>query len=765
MKFGKSQSAGRVEDRRFLTGQGRYIADAVPVGALHGVFLRSPFAHARLDRMDVAAARALPGVRLVLTAADLRAAGLDMHVPAVLLTNADGTGAAAPQRPLMAETVVRFVGEAMAFVVADTIDAARDGIEAITFEVAQLDAKTDLAPGGPVVHPEAPDNVAYDWRAGDAAAADAAFARAAHVVRVAVPQGRVMANPIEPRGAVAVWDGDDLHLAFSGQGVWGMRDDLVRALHLDPARVRVTTPDVGGGFGMKVTSYPEPVVLAHAARVAGAAVQWMPDRNDAMQSDNGGRDLVTEAAMAFDRDLKMIGYRIEILSNLGAYNSQIGQLIQSELASRVVTGGYDIGAMSMRARGIFTHTTQVDAYRGAGQPEIITVLEQLVDQAARELGVDVWDLRARNFIRRFPFATLIGETYDVGDFDRVAARVRDLGDLAGFAARRAASAACGKLRGIGSSFYVMAVLGEADEHAEIALEEDGFLTLYVGTQSNGQGHETVHARVLSALTGVAEDHVRVVQGDSARIAHGNGTGGSRSASVQSAATYGTVGAMIAALTPFVADLAGLPPDDVRFADGAFRAPGSNLAMTLTEAGDRARAVGRHDLLHHRRQTVLPGPTYPNGAHLAEVEVDPDTGETTLVAYTAISDFGTLIDEDIVAGQVHGGVAQGVGQAMMELAVHDREGQLLTASFLDYAMPRATDLPAMRLGNEPVPSPLHPLGIKGCGEAGTIGAVPAVANAVADALWPLGVRRVDMPFSPLRVWTAIGGATRHAEAAR
>jgi carbon-monoxide dehydrogenase large subunit len=758
MGFG-GQQGGRVEDFRFLTGQGRYVDDIAPADALHAVFVRSPVAHAEIRALDVAAAEAMPGVRAVLTAARLCDLGVDLAMRGATVPNRDGSRGASPRRPVLAEGRVRFVGEPVACIVAATRAAALDAAEAVVVETADLPVKLDLAPGGPAIHQQAPDNVAYDWGLGDAAAVAAAMAAAAHVVQLRLEHNRVIANPMEPRGAFAEWQGGRLHLCVNGQGVWTQKAQLAAQLGLDPALVRVTNPDVGGGFGMKAMAYPEYVVISAAARMLGTPVRWICERTEAMLSDNAGRDLVARAALAFDTDLRITAYGVDIASNLGAYNSQFGQPIQSEAAARVLTGVYAIPRAAVRVRGLYTNTTQVDAYRGAGRPEANYTLERCLDEAARQLGVDPVELRLRNMVRTFPYRTVSGESYDCGDFAGVLLRLRDAAEVAGLPARRAASAARGLLRGFGIASYIEAILGDPTEAAEIAFEPDGTLRLMVGTQSNGQGHETVFARFLAERTGIPAERIRVVQGDSDLIARGGGTGGSRSVSVQTNATIAAVGTMLAAFAPFLAPAFGAEP---AFDGQAFRAPGSNRSITLPEAAALARAAGRDDLLLHRAEARLAGRSYPNGAHACEIEVDPETGAVRVDRYTAVDDFGTLLAPQLVEGQVHGGVAQGIGQALCERAVHDARGQLLSASFMDYALPRADDLPMFRLVSHPVPSARNPLGMKGCGEAGTVGALAAVANALRDALAPAGVGAVDMPFTPARVWTWLREA-RHDRA--
>ncbi|WP_319826133.1 xanthine dehydrogenase family protein molybdopterin-binding subunit [Thalassovita sp.] len=752
-KFGKSQPITRVEDLRFLTGQGRYVDDIAPADALHAFVVRSPVAHGVITALNVEDARQADGVHMVLTGPDLIAAGIDKNLHAVIIKNRDGSPAASPFRPILAVDKLRYVGEPVAVIVAETMDQARDAAELIELDFDDLPAKLDMAAGGEPVHDDVPDNRAFDWGLGDENACQAAFDRAARVVRAEISDNRIIVNAMEPRGCYAEWDGTRLHVCFNGQGVWLPKQQIATALNLDPANVRITMPDVGGGFGMKTPPYPEYYAAAHAAMQLGRPVRWMSDRTEAMLSDHHARDLISEAALAFDETNRIIGYRVDTRCNLGAYNSNFGQLMQTQLFSRVLMGTFDVQATYIRSQGFYTNTVYTDAYRGAGRPEANYLLERMMDLAARELGVDVWDLHRINFIApdRFPYKSATGETYDVGDFTRVLDHAERASDRAGFATRQRESEARGKLRGLGLCYYIESILGDPSEGAKVEFNEDGTVTIYVGTQSNGQGHETVYAKFLSDQTGIPMDMIHVVQGDSDLIAQGGGTGGSRSVTTQANATLATVDAMVAAFAPYMAEKMGVSPDDVRFDHETFRAPGSNMTPTLLEAADMARADGRTDLLSHEQRATLPGRSYPNGAHVAEVEVDPDTGKVDLVRYTVVDDFGNLINPLLAEGQVHGGVAQGAGQALMEHTVHDADGQLLTASFMDYAMPRAADLPFIRFETEPVPSTANPMGMKGCGEAGTVGAMAATTNAVQDALWQRGVRQVDMPLTPARIW--------------
>ena len=754
-KFGISQSVPRAEDPRFLTGAGRFVDDIAPNTALHGLVLRAPIAHANIRSIDISAATDMPGVALVMTAATLEEtvtntinyAVLDVHVT---------RPSATPIRPILARDRVRFVGEPVALIVATSIAAARDAAEMIDIDYDELPVHMDLAPGGPAVHEEAPDNVVFDWAFGDAEATAAVFDAAPHHVSMDLIDNRIISNPMEPRGCFAEMVGTRLHFTYGGQGVWGLRDQLAQKLAMDTADVRVMTPDVGGSFGTKAFPYPEYFLIAEAARRLGQPVRWMADRSETMMSDNGGRDLRTTAEAAFDADHRLLAVRIHSLANMGAQNSGNAQFIQTELALKVLTGAYDVQQAHFSVQGIYTNTTQIDAYRGAGRPEAIYVIERLMDTAARELGQDPIAFKQKNFIRReqFPYRSASGELYDVGDFDRVLTAAIEHADVAGFAARKAASAAAGKLRGIGLSFYVESILGATVETTKIAFAEDGFVDLFVGTQSNGQGHETAYAQILHSRTGIPFDKLRFVQGDSDLIAKGGGTGGSRSVTMQGNSISATAAIMIEKFRPLAEEELEAAAADILFEDGNFIIAGTDRRVAVTELANIARQRGLAELLVTEHEYELPARSYPNGAHFAEVEIDPETGETKCVKYTICDDFGLLINPMLAAGQAHGGVAQGIGQAITERVVHDPDGQLLTATFMDYGMPRADDMPHIAFHTELVPSTANEIGMKGCGEAGTVGALAAVTNAALDAVWDLGVRRVDMPMTPEAMWARI-----------
>lgn len=762
-KFGVSQPVLRKEDNRFLTGRGQYIDDIAPSDALFAVFVRAPVAHAHIAAIETEDAAAMAGVHAIYTAADFEGVmrnAMDFSV----LRNKDGSKAAAPVRPVLASDRVCYVGEAVAVVIAETVAAGKDAAEAVWVDYEDLPVSVSLRPGGETIHKEAPRNLAYDWAHGDADAVAAAFKAAAHTISLDVADNRVFADPMEPRGCFAeVMPDGRLHLAVNGQGVWGTKDELAKKFGVERDTIRVTNPDVGGGFGMKSFNYPEHFAVAFAAKTLGRPVRWMAERTEGHLTDTGGRALETVAEAAFDAEHRLTALRIRTWSDLGAYNSAYAQFIQSELALKVFTGVYDVQAACFEVQGVFTNTTPVDAYRGAGRPEAIYVIERLMDYAARSLGVDPVVLREKNFIspQQMPYRSAAGELYDVGDFQRVLDRAKLEADVAGFADRKAESASRGKLRGLGLSYYIESILGSPTEGAKIEFAEDGMVDLYVGTQSNGQGHETVFAQILHERAGIPFERVRFVQGDSDRIATGGGTGGSRSVTTQGNAINTTADEMISRFRPLAEDELEVAGRDLTFEEGAFRVVGTDKAITLMDLAGVARAQGKAELLMTQAEHTLPGRSYPNGAHFAEVEIDPVTGVTEVVKYTVVDDFGVLMNPMLAEGQVHGGVVQGIGQALMENVVYDADGQLLSGTFMDYALPRATDVPWMPFHAELVPSTANEIGMKGCGEAGTVGALAAVVNAALDAVWSEGVTQIDMPLTPLRMWQWITAKARIA----
>ena len=765
-KFGIGQPLRRREDRRFLIGRGRYTDDIHLDGELHGLVLRAPFAHGRVTELDVTDAAAAPGVRAVITAATLAEMGIANEIPCL----------APPQegvvhgRPVFADRVVRHVGEALAFVVAETREAAEAARDLVLLdyepEEAVADAAQAVEDGAPLVHPDAARNRAFTWRFGERAAVDALFAQAAHVTEIAIRNQRVAPCAMEPRAIVATYDADEGYTAWLGsQGVEGLLHQLARILGEEEARIRLITPDVGGGFGMKSFLYPECVMALAAARLLGRPVRWTADRNESFLSDTHGRDLVTRAALAFDETGRAIAYRIETLANMGAYLSNYAPAIATQAPLQVVPGAYRIEKVFQEVTGVYTHTQPTDAYRGAGRPEAAYLLERLMNQAARELGLAQDEIRRRNLVPAdaMPYTNATGATYDSGDFLGNMEEAMRRADWAGFPARRRESEARGKRRGIGMAYYVECTLGAPTEEVELHFTDDGRIELYVGTQSNGQGHETAYPQVLADRLGIDPERIAVVQGDTARKATGGGTGGSRSLQMIGNACVAAARDLVARGRAVWAALADLDPETIAYAEGEFFTRAANRRIGLFELAAEARAAagtlpedlrtGLDIKTTYRREAS----TFPNGCHIAEVEVDPETGVVTLLRYTVVDDFGVVINPLLVEGQVHGGVVQGIGQALGEAVLYDEDGQLMTGSFMDYPLPHAADLCRIDFTWREIPCRTNPLGLKGCGEAGTIGACPAVINAVLDALWADGVHHIDMPATPYRVWQALQAA--------
>ena len=763
-KFGKSQSVLRTEDNRFLTGKGRYIDDATPPGSLFAYFLRAQVAHAEIRSLCVDNAKKATGVKAIFTAEDLKNNNVKNDLIGVTVKNRDGTDGACPKRPLLATDRVRFVGEPIVLIIADSTDNAKDAAELVDIDYDDLPVSLDLAIGKNTIHPEAPGNVAFEWELGDKLKTDAVFKNADKVVSMEVANNRIIVNSMEPRGCYAQWENNKLHLSVSGQGVWTHKRFLSEILGLKGDQIRVTNPDVGGGFGMKAMVYPEEFLVSFASVQLEKPIRWMSERTEAMLSDNAGRDLKHFAELAFDKANKIIAYRVNTFCNLGAYNSRFGQNIQTALFSKVLMGVYDVQTTYLNVVGIYTNTTQVDAYRGAGRPEAIYLLERMMDRAARELQIDPLELRRNNFIKKgnFPYRSSTGEVIDVGDFDRVLSAAEVSADIKGFKRRKKETEATGKLRGLGLCYYIESILGDPSEEAKVVFQEDGEVKILVGTQSNGQGHETVFAQFLSDQTGIPTEKITVIQGDSDLIPNGGGTGGSRSVTVQNNATLATVEKVIQSFSKYLAEKLGFDAKNIEFDDISFRINGSNYSPNMLEVAKMARDDERLDLLTHSARATLDARSFPNGAHFAEVEIDPETGFVQVVRYSVVDDFGNLINPMLAEGQVHGGVAQGIGQALYEHVVFDQEGQLLTASFMDYGMPRAQDLPYYKFETECVPSTANIMGMKGCGEAGTVGALAAVANAVQDALWEIGIQQVDMPFTSEKIWSMINSGNLAAE---
>ncbi len=765
----RGRSRRRLEDERFLRGLGRYVDDIDVPGALHGIVLRSPVAHGRILSIDAEAAAAMPGVAAILLARDLAADGIG-PLPC-LVSVATEAPIRVPPRPALAEGRVRHVGDPVAFVVAASAAEARDAAEAIAVSYEDLPAVVDgaeaLAPGAPLLWEEAPGNVAFRFRKGDPAAVEAAMAAAAHVVELAVVNNRVVVAPLEPRGAVGSFDGatGTFRLVLSGQGVHDLRDQLAgHVLGVPPDRVEVICPDVGGGFGAKNVLHPELVLVLAAARRLGRPVRWTSERTEDFLSSVQGRDNHTTGRLALDAEGRFLALHNRTVADMGAYFSALGPVIPTNSASTAQGGVYDVPAVFMEVTGAFTNTVPVDAYRGAGKPEANYLTERLVDAAAAALGIDPVELRRRNMVHAFPHRSALGMQIERGAFASGIDLALDLADAAGFPARRAAADGAGRLRGLGFASFLETARGAPGEMAGLRVRTDGTVDLLLGTQSNGQGHETSFPQIAADLLGLPVERFRYVQADTREVPRGKGHGGARSLHQGGTALVGAVEALLAKGRALAAQLFQCEPADVTYRDGAFSAGEGRaidlaaLAAAAAEAGPDG--AGTEGELSAIVDTQLDLVTFPNGCHVAEVEIDPETGAIDLVGYLAVDDYGTLINPMLTEGSVQGGLAQGIGQALHERTVYEAgSGQLLTASLMDYQLPRAADLPPLRIRFNPVPSAANPLGVKGSGQAGAIAAPQTVVNAVLDALRPAGVERIDMPLTPERVWRALRDASR------
>jgi len=760
-QFGIGQPVRRVEDRRFITGRGQYLDDIVRPRQTHSVMLRSPHAHARIRAIDTGAASALPGVLAVLTGADLAADGIGT-IPCL----SGVAGAFLPPRPALVQGRVRHVGDTVALVVAETVAAARDAAERIAVNYEPLPATTETAhaldPGQPAVWDEQPGNLCFDWHVGDEAAVSRAAAGAAHRVSLTLVNNRIVVHSMEPRGAIGEYDpGTAAYTLWSStQGSHFIRNVLAEHVFYIPEnRIRVITPDVGGGFGMKLFCYPEHALVLWAAKRIGRPVKWVPDRSDSFMTDTQGRDNLTTLVLSLDDDLRFLSLDVSITANMGAYLSNFAPEIPTYSGAVMHSGVYRIPAIHVQVKGVFTNTVPVDAYRGAGRPEAAYALERLFDVAARRLGVSGAELRRRNFIApaAMPYTTPLGLTYDSGDFARNMADALAAADSAGFAARRAESRGRGRYRGLGTAVYIEQSGMPPDEFAELRFDPAGTLTILIGTQSSGQGHHTAYAQLAASRLGVPPDKVRVVQGDTDAVGFGRGTGGSRSLPVGGAALAHAADKLIAKGKKIAAHLLEAAEADIGFADGAFTIAGTDRAVSIEHVARAAFTAGAlpegvEPGFAESGHFTPPAPTFPNGCHVCEVEIDPETGEITILRYVVVDDFGTVVNPLLLAGQVHGGIAQGVGQAMLERVVYDPgSGQLVTGSLTDYALPRADDLPALEFSYNVVPCRTSPLGLKGAGEAGAIGAPPALVNAVVDALAELGIEHLDMPLTHEYLW--------------
>jgi carbon-monoxide dehydrogenase large subunit len=762
--YAVSQPVSRTEDPRLLTGRGNYTDDKNLAGQAYAVFLRSPVGHGVIRSLDIAEAAKAPGVLAVLTQKDIEAAGFGTLPNNLPLKSRDDTPLIKPARPILATGKVRYVGEPIACVVAETAAQARDAVERIALDIDALPAVVDvdaaIAPGAPQLHDEAPGNVCLDFQMGDAAKTADGFARAAHVTKLRLVNNRCFVSPMEPRAAIGAYDGaaDRWVLHVCSQGVMGMRNILANAiLKCEPEKVHVLTSDVGGSFGMKSLPYNEYPVVLLAAKTLGRPVKWTADRSEACVSDHQGRAAVYEAELALDVDGRFLGVRVHGLANMGGYLTGTGPHSQTVNIAKNITCMYATPAIDVNMKMVFTNTVYLGAYRGAGRPEGNYIMERLVDAAAREMGIDRVEIRRRNLIPAdaMPCTVASGQVYDSGDFAPMIDMAVEASDWAGFAARKEEAARRGRKRGIGMCAYVEVTAPAGKEHGGIRFGADGRVTLVSGTLDYGQGHRATFAQILSARLGIPFDKIDLLQGDSDQLLVGGGTGGSRSVIAAGGAIYASAAAVVDKGRAVAGQVLEAAPEDIEFAAGEFRIAGTDRSIDIMTLAARARDIGEPldtDLVHDTAPSA-----FPNGVHVAEVEIDPDTGVTRVVNYTVIDDFGTVINPLLAHGQVHGGVAQGIGQALLEAVVYDEDGQLVTGSYMDYTMPRADDLCDIVIDEHPVPATTNVLGAKGAGEAGVSGALPSVMNAVVDALANDGVTNLDMPATPLRVWRALHGS--------
>jgi carbon-monoxide dehydrogenase large subunit len=767
----------RKEDARFLTGAGQYTDDVILPHQTYACFVRSPHAHARIRSIRADAAKAAPGVLAVYTGADLppTVGGLPCGW---LITGADGQPMKEPKHPILAQGKVRYVGDPVAIVVAETQDQAKEAAQRVEVEYEPLAAVVDVRDatrkGAPAVHDEAPDNVCFVWGLGDKGAVDAAFAKASHVTTLELVNNRLIPNAIEPRACNAAYSrADDSYTLYVANQNPHVERLLMTAfvLGLPEHKVRVIAPDVGGGFGSKIYLYPEETVCVWAAKLVGRPIKWTAERSESFLADAHGRDHFTKAELALDKDGRFLALRVRTSAAMGAYLSTFASCIPTILYATLLAGQYATPAIHCEVTAVFTNTAPVDAYRGAGRPEATYVVERLVATAAREIGLAQDEIRRRNFIRKFPYATPVALTYDTGDYEACLDGAMKLADVAGFPKRKEEAARRGKLRGLGWSSYIEAcglapsnVAGSLGARAglfeagEVRVHPTGKVTVFTGSHSHGQGHETTFAQVVADRLGIAVDDVDVVHGDTGRIPFGMGTYGSRSIAVGGTAIMKALDKVVAKGRKIAAHLMEVSDADVEFRDGKFTVKGTDKNVPFAQVALTAYVPHNYPLDKLEPgldETAFYDPTnftYPAGTHICEVEIDPETGETRIVSFSACDDFGNVINPMIVEGQVHGGLAQGIGQALLEGCVYDREsGQLLTGSYMDYALPRADDLPAFKVDTRVTPCTHNPLGVKGCGEAGAIGAPAAVINAICDAT---GAKDIEMPATSERVWRAV-----------
>jgi len=779
----------RREDFRFLKGIGKYTDDISVPGQTYMYLLRSPVAHARIEKLDTTAAKAVPGVVAVFTQADIDASGPVGGLPCGwLVTSRDGSPMKEPKHPILASGKVRHVGDPVVAVIAETLQQAKDAAELVTVDYAELPPVIDMKAaltGKVAVHDEAPDNLCFDWELGDKAATDAAFAKAAHVTKLDLVNNRLVPNAMEPRAAVGVYEvgTGDYTLYTTSQNPHVIRLLMgAFVLGIPEHKLRVYAPDVGGGFGSKIYHYAEEALVTWASKQVGRPVKWTAERTESFLSDAHGRDHVTHAEMAFDKDGKAIGLRVDTLANMGGYLSTFAPCIPTWLHGTLLAGQYTTPAIYCNVKAVFTNTVPVDAYRGAGRPEATYLLERLMSKAAGELGLDQAEIRRRNFIQpnQFPYQTPVAVVYDTGDYGASLDKAMDLADYKGFPARRAAAKAKGKLRGIGVASYIEAcgiapsslvgALGARAglyEAATIRVNPTGSVSVLTGSHSHGQGHETTFAQVVADKLGIGIDQVDIVHGDTAKVPFGMGTYGSRSIAVGGTAIVNALDKVIEKGRKIAAHLLEAAESDIVFENGAYQVKGTDRKKTFGEVALVAYVPHKYPIDKIEpglEETAFYDPknfTFPAGTYICEVEIDPRTGAVEIASFTAADDFGNVINPMIVEGQVHGGLAQGIGQALLEQAVYDENGQLKTGSYMDYCMPRADDVPYFKVTTTTTTCTHNPLGVKGCGEAGAIGAPPAVINAIVDALAEYGVTHIDMPATPEKIWRSINGGMRKA----
>src|SRR5271165_1774625 len=780
---GIGASVRRKEDARFLSGHGNYTDDINRPGQLHAFIRRSDRPHAKISSIDTAAAAKAPGVAAVYTGADMAADNIGGLPCGWQIHNKDGSPMAEPPHPVIAVGKVRHVGDPVAVVVAETKQAAKDAAELIVIDYQDLPAVASLrdaiAPGAALVHDDVPGNICYDWHIGDKAVVDAAFAGAAKVVKLELTNNRLIPNAMEPRAAVGEFDGysGDYTLYTTSQNPHVIRLLMgAFVLHIPENKLRVVAPDVGGGFGSKIYHYAEEAIVTWAAGKLRRPVKWTADRSESFMSDAHGRDHVTHVELALDGEAKFLALKVSTIANMGGYLSTFAPSIPTYLYGTLLAGTYTTPAIYVETKAVFTHTVPVDAYRGAGRPEATFLLERIVDLAADELGMDPAELRRRNFIPKdaYPYQTPVALTYDSGDYATTLELALKSADYQGFEARRREAAGRGKLRGLGLATYIeacglapSAVAGALGaraglyESAEVRVHPTGSVTILTGSHSHGQGHETTFSQLVADGLGIPIENVEVVHGDTDKIPYGMGTYGSRSLAVGGSAIVKAMDKVVAKGRKIAAHLLEAAEADVEFKDGKFTVAGTDRSKSFAEVA--LTAYVPHNFPHEELEpgldeTAFYDPknfTFPSGAHIAEVEIDPETGQVAVLNFTASDDFGRILNPMIVEGQVHGGLAQGIGQALLEGCVYDKEtGQPLTGSYNDYTMPRADDLPSFTLSTNVTLCTHNPLGVKGCGEAGAIGAPAAITNALVDALKPLGIRHLDMPATPERLWRLI-----------